>query len=87
MRRSRRWRLIRQARAIVNQLDPMGVGARDLRECLLIQIDGQRSEAELVLNRRQKSVRRQEVALSSHNGRDESSGDECAESAGRRWHA
>ena len=27
------------ARAIVHQLDPIGVGARDLRECLLIQIE------------------------------------------------
>ena len=36
---------------IVHQLDPLGVGARDLRECLLIQIAAQRREAELVLKR------------------------------------
>ena len=47
--------IVRQARVIVNHLDPVGVGARDLRECLLIQIEAQRSEAELVLGRRQKS--------------------------------
>jgi RNA polymerase sigma-54 factor len=35
----------------VNHLDPLGVGARDLRECLLIQIAAQRREAELVLKR------------------------------------
>ncbi|MGA1980840.1 MAG: RNA polymerase factor sigma-54 [Acidobacteriaceae bacterium] len=40
-----------EARKIINQLDPLGVGARDLRECLLIQISAQRREAELVLKR------------------------------------
>jgi RNA polymerase sigma-54 factor len=40
------------ARIIVNQLDPVGVGARDLRECLLIQIEAQKREAKLGLERR-----------------------------------
>ena len=40
-----------EAREIVNHLDPLGVGARDLRECLLIQIAAQRREAEMVLKR------------------------------------
>ena len=40
-----------QAREIVNHLDPLGVGARDLRECLLIQIAAQRREAEMALKR------------------------------------
>jgi RNA polymerase sigma-54 factor len=40
-----------EGRKIVNHLDPLGVGARDLRECLLIQIAAQRREAELVLKR------------------------------------
>jgi RNA polymerase sigma-54 factor len=40
-----------EARKIVNHLDPLGVGARDLRECLLIQISAQRREAEIVLKR------------------------------------
>jgi RNA polymerase sigma-54 factor len=40
-----------EARKIVNQLDPLGVGARDLRECLLVQIAAQRREAEIVLRR------------------------------------
>jgi RNA polymerase sigma-54 factor len=48
--------LIKQARTIVNYLDPIGVGARDLRECLLIQISAQRTEAAIVLKRRQKSA-------------------------------
>ncbi len=34
--------LLRQAREIVAQLDPVGVGARDLRDCLLRQISVQR---------------------------------------------
>jgi len=42
---------VQEARAIVNNLDPLGVGARDLRECLLVQIAAQRREAELVLKR------------------------------------
>ncbi len=48
--------LVREARAIIHQLDPVGVGARDLRECLLIQICGQKREAQLVLRRREKGV-------------------------------
>jgi RNA polymerase sigma-54 factor len=42
---------VREARAIINHLDPLGVGARDLRECLLIQIGAQRREAEIVMKR------------------------------------
>lgn len=40
-----------EAREIVNHLDPLGVGARDLRECLLIQIAALRREAQIVLKR------------------------------------
>jgi len=46
--------LIAQARGIVAQLDPVGVGARDLRECLLLQIEAQRREA-IVAAQRQAS--------------------------------
>ncbi|MEO6982610.1 MAG: RNA polymerase factor sigma-54, partial [Edaphobacter sp.] len=42
-----------EARALVNFLDPVGVGARNLQECLLIQICAQRGEAAIVLHRRQ----------------------------------
>jgi RNA polymerase sigma-54 factor len=45
--------VVREARALVNFLDPVGVGARDLRECLLIQICAQHGEAAIVLRRRQ----------------------------------
>ena len=43
--------LIEQARSLMMQLDPAGVGARDLRECLLWQIQAQRREAELTISR------------------------------------
>jgi RNA polymerase sigma-54 factor len=46
--------VVRQARSVVNHLDPIGVGARDLRECLLIQIEAQRNEAAMMLRRRQE---------------------------------
>jgi RNA polymerase sigma-54 factor len=47
---------VREARAIINFLDPVGVGARDLRECLLIQICAQQGEAKIVLRRRQMAL-------------------------------
>jgi RNA polymerase sigma-54 factor len=47
--------IVVEARSIVNRLDPIGVGARDLRECLLIQIQERRREAELVLRRVEES--------------------------------
>ena len=50
--RERLLAIVREARSIVNDLDPVGVGARDLRECLLIQINAQKNEATLVLRRR-----------------------------------
>jgi RNA polymerase sigma-54 factor len=46
--------VVQQARSVVNHLDPIGVGARDLRECLLIQIAAQRNEAAMMLRRRQE---------------------------------
>jgi len=49
--------VVREARVLVNNLDPVGVGARDLRECLLIQITAQKNEAALVLRRRQTALR------------------------------
>lgn len=45
--------IVHEARCVVHQLDPLGVGARDLRECLLVQIGAQKREAKLVLRRRQ----------------------------------
>jgi RNA polymerase sigma-54 factor len=45
---------VAQARAIIHRLDPVGVGACDLRECLLVQIEAQREEAALALRRQQQ---------------------------------
>jgi RNA polymerase sigma-54 factor len=58
---------IREARAIVSNLDPVGVGARDLRECLSIQIAAQRNEAALMLRRRKDFAEpRSEVNTGEH---------------------
>ena len=43
---------VAEALGIVNNLDPVGVGARDLRQCLLLQIDAQEAEAKIVLRRK-----------------------------------
>jgi RNA polymerase sigma-54 factor len=48
--------VVREARTIVNNLDPVGVGARDLRECLLVQIAAQRNEAAMTLRRHETSA-------------------------------
>ncbi len=40
-----------EARKVIHSLDPMGVGARDLRECLLLQIEAQKAEAAATLRR------------------------------------
>jgi RNA polymerase sigma-54 factor len=44
-------RLVRRAIDLVQQLDPAGIGARDLRECLLIQIKAQQREFDLLYAR------------------------------------
>ena len=36
---------------VVRQLDPIGVGTRDLRECLLVQVEAQKKEFELIFQR------------------------------------
>src|SRR5579871_6423780 len=44
--------LMRRSVDLVQQLDPAGVGARDLRECLMIQISAQQHEFEQIYVRR-----------------------------------
>jgi len=75
--------IVVEARSIVNRLDPIGVGARDLRECLLIQIQERRREAELVLRRVEESHAAHEsemgeiteiAAQAAENGHAKSSG-------------
>ena len=43
--------LVLEAKKVVHTLDPIGVGARDLRECLLLQIRAQQAEAAAALRR------------------------------------
>jgi RNA polymerase sigma-54 factor len=63
--------LVHEGLLIVHQLDPLGVGARDLRECLLIQITAQRREAELVLKRDHlKTANRHAVVDDDETGDD-----------------
>jgi RNA polymerase sigma-54 factor len=40
------------ALAVVRQLDPVGIATRDLRECLLVQVEAQRKEFELIFARK-----------------------------------
>jgi RNA polymerase sigma-54 factor len=47
--------VVHEALSVINNLDPVGVGARDLRECLLIQIAAQRNEAAMMLRRRHET--------------------------------
>ena len=42
------WELAREALALVKGLEPAGVGGKDLRECLLLQIDSESAYAELL---------------------------------------
>ena len=54
--RERLMAVVAEARGLVNNLDPIGVGARDLRECLLIQINAHEAEAEIVQRRKATSL-------------------------------
>jgi len=46
--------LVGTARTEVQQLDPVGIGARDLKECLLLQIAAQERDVQLMLERRER---------------------------------
>ncbi len=60
--RTRLLAVVVAARELVTQLDPVGVGSRDLRECLLAQICAQRREAGIVMARRERGAREREDA-------------------------
>ena len=56
---------------VVRQLDPIGVGTRDLRECLLVQVEAQKKEFDLIFSRTggaEKSNGRAAVVHGSANG-------------------
>jgi len=46
------------AMEVVRQLDPLGVGTRDLRDCLLVQVEAQRKEFELIFSKAAAANRR-----------------------------
>ena len=50
--------ILTAAIAVVQQLDPIGVGARDLRECLVLQIAAQQREAAFVLGKATRNSKR-----------------------------
>jgi RNA polymerase sigma-54 factor len=75
------------ARAIVNNLDPLGVGARDLRECLLIQIAAQRREAQLVLGRAQASAADRSGLLQNQPADDEAETEKRNREAAQALHS
>jgi RNA polymerase sigma-54 factor len=58
--------LIEQARSLIAGLDPAGIGARDLRECLLWQLEAQRQELELATVRRAKAGTKDDPAGRLH---------------------
>ena len=65
-----------EARSVINFLDPVGVGARTLQECLLIQICAQRGEAAIVLRRRQMRAATNGAGVAQR-------ADDCGEPAGQ----
>jgi RNA polymerase sigma-54 factor len=56
------------ALTVVRQLDPVGIATRDLRECLLAQVEAQRKEFELIYSRQQHDAAREHHATSTENG-------------------
>jgi RNA polymerase sigma-54 factor len=53
--------LVRRAIDLVQHLDPAGVGAHDLRECLIMQIVAQQQELDLLYARRQRHAEHAEA--------------------------
>ncbi|HZY64148.1 MAG TPA: RNA polymerase factor sigma-54 [Edaphobacter sp.] len=74
---------VEEARSIINFLDPVGVGARDLRECLLIQISAQRNEATMVLNRRAETVSEEDSEDRKRSDEAEGVGAQAVDGNGR----
>ena len=60
--------VVMEARKVIHSLDPIGVGARDLRECLLLQIEAQRCEAAAALRRATARSVRQGVTAEAAAG-------------------
>ncbi|HUY80887.1 MAG TPA: RNA polymerase factor sigma-54 [Acidobacteriaceae bacterium] len=56
---------LKTALAVVRHLDPLGIATRDLRECLLVQVEAQQKEFVLLISRQhqQAQLHEQEEAL------------------------
>jgi RNA polymerase sigma-54 factor len=65
--------LLAEAVKLVRSLDPVGVATRNLRECLLVQIEAQQRELRLAMVRRRKAVSGQ-APLHDHAPDDEQNG-------------
>ncbi len=52
------------ALSVVRHLDPVGIATRDLRECLLVQVEAQRKEFELIFARQYHETVREHQELS-----------------------
>jgi len=68
-------RAVATARAVMHLLDPVGVGARDLRECLLLQIAAQRRDAALLVERAHLAIGNGLAVVSEVDGAEEDYGD------------
>jgi RNA polymerase sigma-54 factor len=68
---------VSQARELMHQLDPVGVGSRDLRECLLLQIAAQRRDAALLADRANPANGHVQspIAIANHEAMDRDYGD------------
>jgi RNA polymerase sigma-54 factor len=58
------------ALAVVRQLDPIGIATRDLRECLLAQVEAQRKEFDLIFAREREEEQDGEAELPERNGEE-----------------
>jgi RNA polymerase sigma-54 factor len=56
------------ALAVVRQLDPVGIATRDLRECLLAQVEAQRKEFDLIFAREHEEEPESEAAPPEPDG-------------------
>ncbi|HEX4039667.1 MAG TPA: RNA polymerase sigma-54 factor [Acidobacteriaceae bacterium] len=58
--------ILQTALEVVQLLDPVGIGTRDLRECLLVQVEAQRREFQLIFSKATKAANR--TAAAHRNG-------------------
>ena len=58
------------ALGVVRQLDPVGIATRDLRECLLAQVEAQRKEFELIFARHQQEEQLGDEERDEHQALD-----------------